>query len=328
MFRKWWIKQEEATGADQATGGGSADASGVDAAATTLDKADTSGGADASGKGAVDDKGAQADIGKQLWPDDWRKNIAGDDEKELKQLNRYASPADLWKKARSLEARLSSGELKPTLPKDAKPEEITQWRKDNGIPESADKYELKLENNLVIGDKDKPFVDEFMKTAHELNMTPAQVNKVVQWNFENQARQAEVRSAQDETDRQAALDTLNKEWGGNFRQNLNMVGSLLTHFPASVQETIKSARLPDGTALFNNPDIVRGFTAMALEINPAGTIVPAGGGDVAKSVDDEISSIEKTMRENRKEYTKNEPMQARYRELIDARIKLRERKAA
>ena len=87
-----------------------------------------------------------------------------------------------------------------------------------------------------------------------------------------------------------------------------------------------SARLPDGTALFNNPDVVRGFISMAREINPAGVVVPAGGGDPVKSVNEEIAEIEKIM--GTKAYIKDEAKQARYRELIDARDKLQARKAA
>lgn len=322
MFKRMAILQEQAS--DPAASGGDAPASAVTpvpapAPSVILENVDT--------PAAILPDPALEPI-KSIWPDDWRKNIAGTDEKELKRLGRFATPADLHKAYRSLETKLSSGELKPTLPKDAKPEELAQWRKDNGIPETSDKYDFKLDNNLVVGETDKPIVDGILEAAHAANFTPDQAKAAVQFYFKNRVMVAEQRAEKDETDRQSALDNLNKEWGGNFRQNLNMVGSLLTHFPASVQDAIKSARLPDGTALFNNPDVVRGFTAMALEINPAGTIVPAGGGDVAKSVDDEIATIEKTMRENRKEYTKNESLQARYRELLTTREKLRERKAA
>lgn len=223
---------------------------------------------------------------------------------------------------------MSSGELKVALPKDAKPEELAQWRKENGIPETPDKYELKLGNNIVIGDQDKPIIDEFMKTAHGQNMTPAQVSQSVQWYFENQARQAEQRAAQDETERQSALDALNAEWGGNFRQNLNMVGGVLSHFPEGVREAIKNARLPNGRGLFNDPDVVRGFAAMALELNPAAAITPAGNGDPVKGIDDRIAEIEKMMTDNRKAYNKDQKVQAEYRDLLTAREKIQQRKAA
>src|SRR5260221_502615 len=44
---------------------------------------------------------AQAFNEKGYWPDNWQARLAGDDEKALKQLGRYGSPEDIWKKARS-----------------------------------------------------------------------------------------------------------------------------------------------------------------------------------------------------------------------------------
>ena len=59
--------------------------------------------------------------------------------------------------------------------------------------------------------------------------------------------------------------------------------------------------------------------------NPAGVVVPGSHADPSKGVDDEISTIEKTMRTNRSEYNRDEKMQARYRELLGAREKLKPR---
>ena len=326
MKSKHWIYQDEVN-ADGGNGDGvsTADTLTVDTSATNTDAKATN--VDAKTATTVVDKETVKEV-KPIWPEDWRKQLAGEDEKTLKQLGRYASPKDIWEKARALEQRLSSGELKSTLPKDAKPEEVAQWRKENGIPETPDKYELKLDGNLVIGEEDKPMVDEFLKAAHANNMTPTQAKAAVQSYFEIQAKNAEARVAKDDTERLATLDALNAEWGNGFRTNINMVGGVLSRFPASVQDAIKNARLPDGTALFNNPDVLRGFVAMALEINPAGTLVPSGTGDVAKGINEQIAEIEKIMKTDRKSYNKDEKMQANYRELIGAREKLNERKAA
>jgi len=318
----WYLQAEE--GDAGASSGGSV-AAAADTSTTDTASIDTKAASTTTDVKQTETKTAET---KQIWPDDWRKQIAGEDEKELKLIGRYATPADVWKKARALEQRMSSGELKTSLPKDAKPEEIAQWRKDNGIPETPDKYDLKLDNNIVIGEEDKPFVDEFLKNAHNSNMTPSQAKAAVQSYYEVQAKQAEARAAKDETDRVDTLDKLNAEWGNSFRPNINMVGGILSRFPADVQEAIKSARLPDGTALFNNPDVLRGFVAMALEINPAGTLVPSGTGDVAKGIEEQIKAIETTMKNNRSAYNKDEKMQANYRELIAARQKIQERKAA
>lgn len=265
---------------------------------------------------------------KGYWPDDWAQRISKGDDKRLQRISRYASPEALGDALIAAQNRISAGELKPALPANAKPEELAVWRKDNGIPEKPEGYDLNLGDGLVIGEKDKPIIDGFLKTAHDSNMRPDEVKATLRWYYTEVERQAQARELQDNTDRQHALDALNSEWGATFRRNVNMVQGLLDRFPEAVRDAIKSARLGDGRGLFNDPDVMRGFAALALELNPAGTVVPSGMADPAKSVDEKIAAIEKTMRENRGAYNKDEKMQADYRLLLDTREKLKERKAA
>lgn len=320
MFKKWWVLREEA-GEGGDTGGGAGGAS------AEPGSADAGAAADAAKAEAADDKSGAGEA-KPIWPEDWRKQIAGEDEKELKQLSRYATPAEVWKKARALEARMSSGELKASLPVKHTDEELAQWRKDNGIPESADKYDLKFDSGLVIGDDDKADVDSFLKIAHDNNLTPNQVKAAIEWNYQQREAAIAERAAQDETDRTSVLDTLNAEWGNEFRQNINMAKGVLDQFPANVRDAMMSARLPDGTAIFNSPDVLRGFVALAREVNPAAALVPTGQGDPLKNVEGRLTEIEKVMREDRKTYNKDQKMQEEYRQLLEAKGRLTERRAA
>lgn len=257
---------------------------------------------------------AKTEPAKPYWPEDWQKRIAGDDEKELKQVARYQSPADIWKKARSLEQRLSSGELKPTLQKDATQEEIAAWRKESGIPDKPESYDL---TGVTIPEADKTFISDFLTRAHQSNMTPDQAKAAVSAYYDNQAKAIQARKEADETQRTAALDALNSEWGGTFRRNVNMVDGLLAKFPESVRDALKSARMPDGTAVFNSADVLKGFAALALELNPAGIVVPASGGDLGKTALEEYKQIQKDMRENRTAYNKDAGKQARFTSLIE-----------
>ncbi len=259
------------------------------------------------------------------WPADWQKRLAGEDEKELKHVSKYASPEAVWKKARSLEARLSSGELRTSLPKDAKPEEVAAWRKDNGIPEAPDKYDLA---GIELDEGTKARAAEFLKAAHEANMTPEQAKAAIKWQQAEAVARTAAQSEQDDRQRTEALDALNEEWGTGFRGNINAVNGFLELFPEGVRDLLKGGRLSDGTGIFNNPDVLRGFVAAALQVNPAATLTPAGGGDPGKTLDEAIATEEKFMRTNRKEYDKDEKRQANLRDLYAAREKLRERKAA
>jgi hypothetical protein len=262
---------------------------------------------------------------KGYWPDDWTKEIADGDETLIPRAARYTSPKEVFKALVATQNKIRSGEFKSALPKDAKPEEIAEWRKENGIPESHDKYDLKLDNGVVIGKEDDAIIGGFLKAAHAKNYTPDQVKSAVQWYYEEQERATEARQQKDEVEKAATTDALNIEWGSNYRRNINMIENLLAQFPDDVRDKLAGGRLADGTAIFNSPSVLKGFAQLALEVNPASTLVPKGG-DVVKTVDDEIAGIEKAMRTNRSEYNKDQKMQERYRELLVAREKIKERK--
>lgn len=324
QFLKFYMHSN--TDGEGGGGGGTSDGTG-DSSATASDAG--TGETVTAEQGKVDASPAATggkdgtDSAKGYWPEDWLSKVSKGDEKLSKQLGRYASPEAMAEALVAAQSRIRSGEFKAALPKDPKPEELAQWRKDNGVPEKPEDYDLKFDSGLVIGDDDKPFVDGFLKAAHEKNMTPDQVKSTLDWYYQEQERQADERLAKDDGDRQNTLDSLNNEWGQSFRRNINMIDGLLSKaIPAEALDSLKAARLPDGTAVFNHPDILRGLASLALEVNPAGTLVPNAGADPVKSVDEEISKIEKTMREDRKTYNKDEKMQARYRELLVAKEKL------
>ena len=263
----------------------------------------------------------------------WRKAMAGEDEKELKQVERYASPADVWKKARALETRLSSGELRSTLPKDATPEQITAWRAENGIPVAPDKYALKLRDGLVVGEEDKPIVDGFLKAIHSQNLNDAQVSAAVDWYYDEQERQTEARSNMDRDLAKKAEDELRLEWQGDYRRNESMIQNLLAGAPEGLKDQLMGGRLADGTPIMASPAAKRFFAQLAREINPAGTVVPSGGANVEGSIDDEIAKLTKLAGDRSSDYWKGAldtngetKHQKRLRELNEAKAGLEERK--
>ena len=247
------------------------------------------------------------------WPTDWRQRLAGSDEKELKQVERYASPADVWKKARALEQKLSSGELKANVPfpKDGTAEEQGAWRKEQGIPDKPEGYELKFDNGLVVGEDDKPAVDAFLKHAHANNFTPGTVKTALAWYLGEYREQTEAQRAEGETKAlQKSEDELRKDWGPDYRPNMGAITGLLdanVSAESGLKERImKSIKL--------EPEFAKLWANIARQINPMGTLTSGSGGD--KTIIDEWKSIDKMRREDRGAYNKDERLQKRERELI------------
>lgn len=258
--------------------------------------------------------------------DDWREKLSGGDEKVLKQLERYASPDAVAKALVETKRKISAGEFKRPLSSDATPEEVAAWRQENGIPEAPDKYEIKLSDGLVIGDEDKPFVDGFLKIAHEVNATPETVNKLLDWFFDSQDEQIAKAEEADTKFRAEATELLRSEWGADFKTNINLVNGLLDSAPQGLKQNLFEARLADGTVLGNNPEVLKFLAGVAREINPIATVVPGAGAGAATAIADELAKLTKMSGDPNSEYWKGpsaEKNQARMRQLLDAQDRMK-----
>lgn len=283
------------------------------------------GGNDGAGDGT--DKGGEGTGGEDAssniqgdWPSDWRSKLSPDG-KHSKTLDRFASPNALLDSYLAIRQRMDSGELKANIPFPDKgtPEEQVAWRKAQGIPEKPEDYKLKFADGLVIGEGDRPIVEDFLKAAHGVNASPEQVSGMLKWYYGLQETNVRNQEEADANYLRDSEDSLRAEWGGEYRTNINLIKGLISTLPATVRDLFANARLGDGKALLNNPDMARWLVSTARTLNPTATIVPGEGASFSGAIDDEIKSIENTMRTDRKRYNADEKMQARYRDLLDAR---------
>lgn len=259
------------------------------------------------------------------WPENWREDYAKSDEKLLNRLKRFNSPKDVIDSFLNAEKKLTSGQLKTAQPpKDAKPEEMDRWREENGIPTEPIGYldHLKLPDGLELGEADQAIVSDFFLTAHEGNMLPADVNKAVSWYFDFQEREAALEVQRINTSRIDANTELHAEWGDMYKANINAAVSLTERGDPALKDYLFQATGPDGLPLGNSPIFLRWLASMAKEIDPAATIVPGSGTNSSRAIDDEITAIEKRMKEDRAGYFKDQKAQDRYLELITAREKI------
>lgn len=327
-----------AGGASAGAAGGVAGAAGAGAAGTKGDAgagkgaddegaggagaAGAGGGAAGTGTGKAEAKGGDT---AGYWPEDWRQTVSAADEKILSRLQRYASPADVAKALIAAQNKISSGELKPVLGKDAKPEEVADYRKAMGIPETADKYEVK-----DLPDADKPLAQEIFKAAHASNQTTEQVSATMKAWGTIKAAALEAQATKDQDVQKTSEDSLRAEWGTEFRRNINLVHGMLDGSGTpELKDQLLGGRLSDGTPIGSSPAALKMLLGLALVGNPAGVVVP-GGSHNTKGIDDRITEIEKMMRTDRKAY--NDPKisgpDGEYSRLLTARENLKVREKA
>ena len=275
-------------------------------------------------QGAGSDKGGEKG---GVWPDTWRTELAGGDEKALKRLERFQSPADIFKSYRALEQRISSGELKPQVDFPAKgtAEEQTAWRTERGIPDKPEGYLEKLPEGLVIGEEDKERVTAFAAKMHAKNAPPELVHEALAAHQELVEQEVAARATQDNAWKQETEDALRGEWGNEYRANVTRLKGYLDSM-GEFGQSLMNARLPNGRPLFADPEASKYFMSIVNELEPMATLVPGAGGNQVQAAEARIGELKKMMGDQRSEYWKGpnaEKLQAEYRKLIEGVEKLK-----
>lgn len=308
--------------ADPGAAGGQGEAAGAGDAGAG-DEGGAAGGKSGGDAGAGD-SGKKPEDAKPSWRDDWRETMAKGDAKVLARLQRYASPEALSDAFISAEKRLTSGDLKPILKKDATAEQLAEYRAAHGIPEKADGYDIGKDAKL--SEQGKAFLERYLPIAHAANMTPEQVKANLGFIAAMNKGDAEARALRDVEAEEAGEEVLRAEWGGEYKRNLTFIHNLLDGAATpAFKDKLLGARMPDGTAIGSDPEALRFLMGLALIQNPTGTLVPGYNNKPAEGVDEEIAKIENVMKTDRAAYNKDDKMQSRLRDLYEAREKLKSR---
>lgn len=310
-----------AAGADKGTGAAAGDKGAASKAGTII--------ADAGAAGA--DKGAAGDAGAApaTWPEDWRDQISGGDAKMGALLKRYSDPGAVAKALGALRTRLDSGEFKKGLAADATEKEIADYRKENGIPDKPEGYELP--KGIEVLDMDKPIVEGYLADAHKRNLTPAEAQANIKFFYE--AREA-MAAQVDEKDKQRKAeneDILHQTWGGEFRANINGVVQFVeSQTSKEFCKALMSARMGNGNIVGNDATALNFLVGLMKEINPHGTLVPSGEAS-NKAITDRIAVLENMQRDNppgsKKEYFRDDKFSNELKGLYGQQEKIKARAA-
>lgn len=245
----------------------------------------------------------------------WRDMMAGQDEKFRKHLDRYGSLSDVGKKIRELEKMV--GQVKKPLPENPTADQIASWRKENGIPETPEGYEIKLQDGMTLPEEYKPVVSEFLKTMHGVNAPPAIVNSMIGWYMD---REETMRAQQIEADKTQRLETIEKlrtELGGEYKATQGMIKAWLDR-QGEIGQALLGARGSDGKALFNNTEFVMWLNNHIRETEPSATVIHDAEMS-GVSVEDEIKKIQAVIRDDPQKYKTDQKMQDRLAKLVAAK---------
>lgn len=195
---------------------------------------------------------------------DWRKELSGGDADLLKKLERFSSPADYTKSYLEAEKRIREGFKQPTLPENATPEQVAEYRKQIGVPDAPDGYKLNLPDGIVVGEADKPLWDLFLTNANKMNLTQSELDKVAPAYY---AMEASLREQQDKDVKEAFRkneQALKAEWGSDYQPNLNINENFLVKEGGdALKDALMNSVAPDGSPLANHPVVAKFLNNMA-----------------------------------------------------------------
>lgn len=282
-------------------------------------------GAEAEAKAKADADAAKIETDKADadakgdWPEDWREKLAGGDEKVLARLRRFGSVNGVLRAYTELEKKVSGGGLKKALGEKPTAEELTAFRKDNGIPDAPEGYELKVPDGL---DKSiKQGMDAFAKAMHDINAPPAVVKAAagLYLQAEEKAEQERFDFAQKQTIENKA--TLKAEFGREFDTETRRANALIVSTLGEDAKDFMATTLSDGTKLGDNPAFVRFAAQVARVVADDGVLIAEDGGSKGQSMKQEYDGLLALMTTDNKKY-RSQPVQERITELsnkLDAR---------
>lgn len=254
--------------------------------------------------------------------------MARGDDSAVKRLERYKDPEAVAEALFNAQKKIDSGTIRSKLPDNATPEQVAEYRKENGVPETADKYDLTLPNGLVVGEADKPLIDGFLKHAHGKNWTPDRVKEGLEWYYSQQDTLRKNGEVADATFKQDSTAELGKRYGADFGRNIAHVDRFLEEFPPGVKDKVLGARLPNGRLAGSDPDFIDFLYQQALFRNPIATVMGGNGEAQVKAAETRLGELIKLSGDPNSDYNKGSNREKLRQEHLDLIEGLEKVKAA
>ena len=132
------------------------------------------------------------------------------------------------------------------------PEEVAAFRRSLGVPDSIDEYKFApdaLPEGMTWDDNN---VKNYAEIAHKHNIPPAAMKALVTEHAKMEHFKMQGMQAQIEKQHVEAVNTLKKEWGGEFDKNIGLA-----------KQAAKIAGVNANSQGFADPEVVRGFVRLS-----------------------------------------------------------------
>ena len=220
-------------------------------------------------------------------PANWRDSI--EDADLRKHAERFNTPTELAQAHIDLRKQLSS---KLEVPKEDSSDEVkANFRKQLGVPETSEAYEMP-EGLIEEGDDAATaLVDMFRPIAHEANLSNDGFAKMVQQMNEAIEQGENNVISEIVKGRESGEHQLKTDWGPDYDGNVELSQRAVRDLGGEGVSTLcNDTILKDGSKLGDHPDMVRFFAKLGRQMNEDGNLLPVDG-DAAKSMQEKIASL-------------------------------------
>jgi len=182
--------------------------------------------------------------------DKWLDALPEDVQDYKDTLSKYKSVPDMAKALANANALIGKKLGVPN--ENSTPEEVSAFRKAMGVPESLEEYKFApdaLPEGMTWSDD---FAKPFAEVAHKHSIPPGAMRELANQFANYERHKFEAIQATYEKQRTDSVQTLQKEWGGEFTKNIGLA-----------KQAAKMAGVDANSHGFSDPEVVRGFVRMA-----------------------------------------------------------------
>lgn len=207
---------------------------------------------------------------------DWRERITDTKLKEF--ASRFSSEEDLAKTALQFRQKLSNAIVPPG--KDATEEEIADFNKKLGVPESPEEYKVEYSTEdlpeFVDTERLDKGLEEFKKYMHEAGARPEVVQAAAKWYLDD------VKSESDALDKafQQAWEEgetqLRTEWAGDYDANAEHANRAVKQFGGDELIQLFEQATIRGKPVGSHPSVMKAFAQIGRRIGEGGLQIAMG----------------------------------------------------
>ena len=203
----------------------------------------------------------------QTWPDEWRELALGEghSEKDLNQLKRLKSPADLTRAYLEAQKIVRKGVEPMTINDESSEEDIAAYRKGVGIPEKVEDYKLEFSENMKPTEADKEALDAFRQMAYEKHIPPAHAQAALDWYEASQELQLQDIQEAALNFRTETSEALREDWGGEYKSNITAIKTFMESRLGESYTDLAHKQFADGTFLGDDPNFLKMMVGPATD---------------------------------------------------------------